>query len=1334
MNIPLLIIVGILIIYLIISYFYIKVVYLKENKDAESIKKHKKLYTIITFIFAFLIVSKFAVEQQIKDLSFDSAFIIQNLIQPILEQKTLTIEIILSFLVFIVYLIVNNLIPLILKKSGGITVKKFLKIYYNPKIIYNILPENKVRNCIYSKVRKNEKESVVDLIDIFKSLYISKKVYLDSSRNENIEISKRVFDFEKDIIEDDKDFVLLGDAGCGKSTLLFKTYIDIIEDNPQEKKIIPLFIDLKNVKDGHGLIDEIIDVNINLFSKIETFKYFIMTNPIEEIRKSFAKVFKKLAKQQYKFIFLFDSLDECVQTQSFDRELKPFIDSLDCQGESCIDYKFVIALRTSAYAIRKEELKGLGDYSVYKVRDYDEAEIILYIDKLVAQGKISLEDIDNIYRNIDIVTFDEKVIPFIVSMIVNGYIKKTRRETKTKVVEILEDNIKRLIMDVNENRIESFKYNQHTYELIGMTTLFKKTNIFNLSFADYASFISSNRALSDYDKECDILQNNTYLVDSNGYFYQKIFGDYYGASYLLNTIENQNNLTNKDYIAILDQIFTNNSYQELFEYLILLTDNQEQSLNYSPLAKLIDYVFTKYNNQPDKNLEYVIFEKFKIMLKTLSKYSTKKIIKDQLPLEIKATNNADEVTLWLYKKYFTFLKENDLDIDYGYFYNIVSIIDKHDLAIKAAISLDVDENTIDTMLSIIRDSYMNLNYVDKPILCFNEFNFTKSEIDRINLIICKNKETNKLSLRELLNLSFYNNYVLDYNDLSINIDKLLFPTIYNLDLFIVNYNKVKENKSIKVTNKDKLVYDCEKEYLSIKFLEIDSLNSNKISLKEDVITLYLYANEAKELSSNIKNTENIRSIDVDEGIQVLQENCFNKSINLRNIILPKTLIDVKDFALYECHHLQNLSLPDNITNLGESFIEDCFNLKKVSLPSKLNTIGQYAFEDDTSLQQIDFKQADVDLTDGLFKGCMSIISISQLNFSLNLRQIPKQLFLECINLKEADLSVFNNLEVIGNYAFARCKSLESIILPNSLKHLGMLVFYQCVNLKEIVFNSLPNISKLALSGLTHDIKIIVNVNGKTHEKVVNSNIKFMNFMRDLHCSFNEDEFINEIVFESKEDGSYILDYCFAEEIKEFKVADFANMKITSCNIGALGNLELLNDVCFDENLLSLSEWLFEDCYSLYTVNLEKTKVELLNKHIFENCYCLKEVLLPNTLKEIADYAFENCYELNRITFANKTVVSHVLSIPSHVERIGEFAFHNVGGIKKIIIESNNTKISSFAFAGLSNLEEVEFSDNYDINNIENNAFANCGTNTNEGTKIKVNGLTNAQAKRIFDGE
>ena len=106
MNLPLLYTIGLLLVYLIISYFYIKAIYLSTNKNAETIKKIKRLYSIVTFIFAFLIVSKFAVEQSIKDLNFGSDFIINSLVKPIIEQKTLTLEIILSLTVFVIYLLV----------------------------------------------------------------------------------------------------------------------------------------------------------------------------------------------------------------------------------------------------------------------------------------------------------------------------------------------------------------------------------------------------------------------------------------------------------------------------------------------------------------------------------------------------------------------------------------------------------------------------------------------------------------------------------------------------------------------------------------------------------------------------------------------------------------------------------------------------------------------------------------------------------------------------------------------------------------------------------------------------------------------------------------------------------------------------------------------------------------------------------------------------------------------------------------------------------------------------------------------------------------------------
>ena len=1299
--IPLLIIILVLLVYLFISFLYCKKMYLSKKVEKDQAKSINKAYNIATFIFAFVILSKFAFEQTIKDFSFDSSFIINNYIVPIIEKKTLTVEIILSILVFIVFIFNVYILPRLLKTLYKPTKEKYLNTIYNPEIIYNILPEAKLRNCIYSKAKK-ENETINDLIKTFKSLYIAKKVYLDSSRNQNIEISKRVLNFESDIINDEKDFVLLGDAGCGKSTLLFKTFIDIIEDNPFEKKIIPTFIDLKSINNDNSLVNEIINKNTELFLYNESLKYYTNNNKNINEKEIFLTIFKQLVNDKYKFIFMLDSLDECSKKTEVYKDFKELISLLD---EHEANYKFVVALRKSAYEPFTHLFNNyLAPFSVYKVRDYDKSEIKTYKEKLLQQGKIKESDIDDIYRNIEIVTFDEKVNPFIVSMIVNGFISKRKNVFKTKVVEILKDNITRLILDVNESRCGSLQYNEKTYEIIGATTAFKDT-IISFDAKKYSTFINSNTAYNDYTSDLDKLKNNTYLVDPDGYFYQKIFGDYYCASFLINTIKVKNNSNNEEYLKLIDEIFTNGHYLELFEYLILLTDNNDLNLENSSLDVILNYFFNKYHESKDETLFEAIFEKFKIMLKALAKYSSKKIVKDKLPLNINATSNSNEVITYLYKKYFEFLINENKEIDYGYFYHLVSIVDSCNLAVKAILKLN-DTSKQKKMLSIVRDSYLNLNYQNNIILFYKQYEFDRNEKDEINKIITNNKNIDKLSLRELLDLSFYNDYALDYKELNIDLSKRYFPTIYNLDLFILNYDNKKDLISSKVIKKDKLLFDSESNYNSIKFINAKELAFSKINLDNNVLSLFIYCDDYDVLSNNIKNSENIRSIDIDEGIKTLSENCFNKSINLKNIILPITLIDIQDFALYECHHLQSLNIPDSVTNLGESFIEDCFNLLEVQLPKSLKSMGQYAFEDDTSLSIINFKNVNIELKEGLFKGCMSLKDFNSLNLSKETTIIPKQLFLECINLQEVDLSSYDKLESIGSYAFARCHQLSKVILPSSLKEIKMLCFYKCESLSEVIFNSIPTCSRQVFANLDHKVKIIFNLTDKKIEKVIETNDQFNELITSLNGSLIDDLFIDGIVLESKGNNKYALDYCFNYELKEFKVDDYQGITITSCNIGALGNIELLNDVIFDENLESLSEWLFEDCYSLYTVNLEKTKITKLDKHIFENCFVLKEVLLPSSLSIIDDYAFENCYELNRITFIGKQVTPNTLTIPSNITYIGECAFHNCKKIEEIIFEGN-CKVSSFAFDGLSSLKKVKFSNDFDIKNIEDGAFINC---------------------------
>ena len=102
-----------------------------------------------------------------------------------------------------------------------------------------------------------------------------------------------------------------------------------------------------------------------------------------------------------------------------------------------------------------------------------------------------------------------------------------------------------------------------------------------------------------------------------------------------------------------------------------------------------------------------------------------------------------------------------------------------------------------------------------------------------------------------------------------------------------------------------------------------------------------------------------------------------------------------------------------------------------------------------------------------------------------------------------------------------------------------------------------------------------------------------------------------------------------------------------------------------------------------------------------------------------------------MTFASQTVIPNVLVIPENINTIHQFAFHNCYSFTRIEIQSNKTRINSFAFDGLDRLEEITLPNNYDINNIEDGAFVNCGSKTKQ--QIKVNGLAISKKdyERIF---
>ena len=82
---------------------------------------------------------------------------------------------------------------------------------------------------------------------------------------------------------------------------------------------------------------------------------------------------------------------------------------------------------------------------------------------------------------------------------------------------------------------------------------------------------------------------------------------------------------------------------------------------------------------------------------------------------------------------------------------------------------------------------------------------------------------------------------------------------------------------------------------------------------------------------------------------------------------------------------------------------------------------------------------------GAFWGCKSLKSIIIPN---SVKNIGDDVFAHCENLKEIEMP--HSVESIGYRAFACCSNLKSIEIPDFVKWIGYFTFYKCINLKSIV--------------------------------------------------------------------------------------------------------------------------------------------------------------------------------------------------------------------------------------------------------------------------------------------
>ena len=297
----------------------------------------------------------------------------------------------------------------------------------------------------------------------------------------------------------------------------------------------------------------------------------------------------------------------------------------------------------------------------------------------------------------------------------------------------------------------------------------------------------------------------------------------------------------------------------------------------------------------------------------------------------------------------------------------------------------------------------------------------------------------------------------------------------------------------------------------------------------------------------------------------------------------------------------------------------------VAVPAGVTEIGRRAFYQMKDLDTVTIPEGVVHIREGAFQYS-----------SLRHVVLPDSLEEMGRDDPAVSLGVFDN-----------CASLESVVIPEGIRHLRWHTFQMCTGLQSV---SLP-------------------------KGLLSIGVAALSDCRAL-CRIDLPEGL-EVIARSAFSGDKLLeDFTIPKSVQEIGIAAFGHCAsltrmeipegITVLNDLLFHGCTSLREVVIPPGVQDLGSGVFHGCTALPGVELPEG-VPVLRSCLFKDCAALRSLRIPESVQEIRFSAFEGCTALEEIT------------IPAGVAAIGEEAFKDCTALKQVTILGKNVKFSASAF-------------------------------------------------------